>query len=150
MNSRSPTIRNGVFPPGPVRRVRLRSTRAFTLIEVMIALGIFAIGVFGILQLVATNLRNARRIQNSKIDAALVLADLYQTNKLVEGEDEGDFGELYPHFRWRSTIVQSDTNGLFDVSFVIIHPNGIEEPSVATQLWRPESAAGANFPRIGP
>jgi prepilin-type N-terminal cleavage/methylation domain-containing protein len=123
----------------------LRFARAFTLIEVMIAMGIFAIGIFSILELVAANLRNARRIQNSKIDAALVLADLYQTNKLVEGEDEGDFGDLYKGYRWRSVIMQSETNGLFDVGFIIIHPNGTEEPSVATQLWRPESTAGANF-----
>ena len=122
-----------------------RSTRAFTLIEVMIAMGIFAIGIFAILELVATNLRNARRIQNAKVDAGLVIADLYQTNKLVEGIEEGDFGDLYKNFKWRSSIQQVETNGLFQVDFVIIHPNGAEEVNLSTQLWRPDSTAGSSF-----
>src|SRR5580692_2494919 len=49
------------------------SERAFTLLEVMIAAGIFFMCIFAILSLVSTNIRNARLLQEPQVDAGMLL-----------------------------------------------------------------------------
>ncbi len=58
--------------------------RAFSLMEVMIAMGIFFMSVFVILSLVSSSLQNARRLQRPMVDAAMIASELSLTNKLVE------------------------------------------------------------------
>lgn len=124
-----------------------RPKAAFTLLEVMIASGIFFMAIFAILSLVSGNLRNARRLQEPPVDAGMLLADLCQTNKLTEGSDSGDFGELYPGYRWTSDIRQVSTNGLFKVEYTVSRPGGEpnSDTSLSAWLYRPDSPAGANF-----
>ena len=81
-----------------------RGKAAFTLLEVMIAMGIFFLAVFAILALVSSNLRNARLLQEPVVDASMVIGDLYQTNILTEGTTDGDFGDLYPGYKWMYNI----------------------------------------------
>ena len=74
----------------------VHSTRAFSLVEVMIALAIFFMAVFAILALMSTVLKNARLLQSKKgVDAGLVAAQLCLTNKLTEEVESGDFGDMY-------------------------------------------------------
>ena len=113
----------------------------------MIAAGIFFMAVFAILALVTSTLRNARLLQRPQVDAGMLLSDLVQTNKLMEGSDSGDFGDVYPGYHWSSDIRQVGSNGLFQVDYVVIAPgNG---PHAATALsailYRPDSPAGAAF-----
>ncbi len=124
-----------------------RPRDAFTLLEVMIASGLFFMAIFAILSLVSSNLRNARLLQEPQVDAGLLLADLCQTNKLTEGSDSGDFGELYPGYRWTSDVRQISTNGLFKVEYVVSRPGGDanSDKSLSTLLYRPDSPAGAGF-----
>src|SRR5689334_18596540 len=68
---------------------------AFTLLEVMIAMGIFFMAVFTILALVSSSLRNARALQETEVDPSMLAAQLSLTNRLVEGEQSGDFGDFY-------------------------------------------------------
>ena len=68
-----------------IGRRRGREQRAFSLLEVMIAIGIFFMAVFAILGLVSSSLENARRLQRPIVDASPVAGYLLQTNKLVEG-----------------------------------------------------------------
>ena len=117
---------------------------AFTLLEVMIAMGIFFVTVFSILDLVAANLRYARRLQQVRVDCGLVIADLYQTNKLEEGTDEGDFGDLYPGYHWQQFIEHDDadgTNGFFRVQYILIHPDNTAETNLSALMWKPDSPA---------
>ena len=65
--------------------LRARGQRAFSLLEVMIAIGIFFVAVFAILGLVSSSLANARRLQRPIIDAGELAGELSLTNKLVEG-----------------------------------------------------------------
>ena len=44
--------------------------RAFSLLEVMIAIAIFFLSVFAILSLVSQSLSNARRLQRPQVDAS--------------------------------------------------------------------------------
>ena len=118
-----------------------RAKRAFTLLEVMIAMGIFFMCIFAILEVVATSLKAARALQQPPVDVSLVIDDLWQTNKLQEGSDSGDFGELFPGYEWASDTSLSGTNGLFQVDFLVTHQgdgaNKATEMSVL--MWRPDS-----------
>ena len=123
------------------RSERLRPLAAFTLLEVMIAMGIFFMCIFAILEVVATNLRGARSLQNPPVDVSLLIDDLYQTNKLHEGPDSGDFGELFPGYEWTSDTTLVATNGLFKVEFLVTHRGAGEntQTHMSVLLWRPES-----------
>ena len=81
---RRPLARLTRFFRGPAPR--FQTTRAFTLIEVMIACGIFFMATFAILALVSTTLRNARALQHGDVDAGMAAAQIYQllkTNRQV-------------------------------------------------------------------
>jgi hypothetical protein len=114
---------------------------AFTLLEVMIAMGIFFMCIFAILEVVATNLRAARILQQQPVDVSLLIADLYQTNKLTDGTDSGDFGDLFPGYTWKSETSDFETNGLKKVEFLVTHRGGgpRDETRMTVLLWRPDS-----------
>lgn len=118
---------------------RLRNS--FTLLEVMIAMALFFMAVFAILNVVSQGLGAARSLQIEWPDLGLLSADLLQTNRLDEGVESGDFGDLHPNFRWRREIMEVATNGLFQINFTIQGVvNGRPREFTSTLLlWRPES-----------
>jgi hypothetical protein len=108
--------------------------RAFTLMEVMIAAGIFFMAIFTILALVSTSLRNARALRQIDVDAGMVAAQLYKTNKLTEGIDSGDFGDLYPNFSWETDSEQIESNGLWQVD-IIVKRRDLKNPVDVMSVW---------------
>lgn len=127
-----------------VRRMPFaRQAAAFTLLEVMIALAIFFMAVFTILDSTSQSLSAARLLQQKEVmpDARFLLADLWPTNKLEEGIEEGDFGDLYPEFTWIRETTLIGTNGLFRVDFTIQGVVGRRplESKASVQLWAPDS-----------
>lgn len=132
-------------------RVRARGARshqarhALTLLEVMIALAMFFTAVFAILGLVSNTLANARALQRPPVDAGVLAAQLVLTNRLYEGHDSGDFGDLYPGYTWEREIYEVSSNGLFRVDFVVRGPASKgpgAESHLSILLFRPESPAG--------
>ncbi len=122
-----------------------RGDAAFTLAEVMIASGIFFMAIFAILALVTTTLRNARGLQHRNVDAGMLAAQLSLTNRLYEGTDSGDFGDLYPGYSWRSEDNEVLSNGLHAVEFVISHRVGGQEVEtrMTVLFFRPDSPPGS-------
>src|SRR5690348_13875257 len=84
----------------------VRARRAFSLVEVMIAIAIFCMSTFVILALVSSALSNARRLQRPMVDAAMIASELSLTNKLVEEFQSGDFGKAYPGYSWSANITE--------------------------------------------
>lgn len=123
------------------RRPRRSLVQSFTLLEVMIAMALFFMAVFAILNVVSQGLRAARGFQREWPDVGLLTTELLLTNRLVEGIEEGDFGEFHPNFQWRREIVEIATNGLFQVRFSIHGAvDGRQlESTVSLLLWRPDS-----------
>jgi hypothetical protein len=147
---------SGQEAPGRLTRwcARARAPRhedAFTLIEVMIALAIFFIAIFTILESTSMSLRAAQGLQLRIPDATSLIADLSLTNKLEEGIVTGDFGDIYPECAWTRETYQVATNGLFQIDFTIQWFNGKRpvESRTSILLWRPESAVPTSGGRRG-
>lgn len=120
---------------------RNRTGAAFTLLEVMIAVAIFFVAVFAILELVSQNLRYIHNLQKPQVDIGALAAELTLTNSLEEGVESGDFGDLYPNATWTRNVEEVGTNGLFQVDFTVIEDNGDKpvETHLAILLYRPNS-----------
>jgi hypothetical protein len=110
----------------------------------MIAMGIFFMATFAILGLVSNTLRNARALHQDSVDPAMLAAQLSITNKLGEGSDSGDFGDLYPDYAWTREIYEVGSNGLFQVDFTVRHRYGRNksETHLSVLFFRPESQTG--------
>lgn len=116
-------------------------TAAFTLLEVLIAMGIFALAIFAILDLVNQNLRGARLLQPHSADPTLVIQDLMLTNRLEESSSSGDFGKSFPGYTWTRDIFLVSTNGLFEVDVAVFRDGGGENgvTKMSLLMFRPSS-----------
>lgn len=125
-------------------RAVARRRRAFSLLEVMIAIGIFFMSTFVILSLVSSSLANARRLQRPMVDAAMIASELSLTNQIVEMNQDGDFGKLYPGYNWTANITEVQSNKLFQVDYVV-HRDGSKEvmQTMSVLFFRPQSPAGS-------
>jgi Tfp pilus assembly protein PilV len=124
-----------------------RSQQAFSLLEVMIAMGIFFVAIFGILGLMSQNLAAARRLQRQDVDITMLAAQLSLTNRLEEGFESGDFGDVFPDALWSRTITEVSSNGFFRVDFSVHQPTHnprapLTEQHLSILLYRPNSAGG--------
>ncbi|HTY87718.1 MAG TPA: hypothetical protein VMB80_09665 [Candidatus Acidoferrum sp.] len=123
--------------------------RAFSLLEVMVAIGIFFMGTFAILGLVSTSLGNARRLQRPIVDAGLVASELVLTNKLVEGVYTGNLGEFLgkscQDYSFTYAVEETQTNKLFKVDIIL--QDDARGHAVVSKLslllFRPQSPAGS-------
>jgi Tfp pilus assembly protein PilV len=113
---------------------------AFSLLEVMIACGIFFMAVFAILAMISGVLRNARSLRRVELDAGMVAAQVSNTNKLYEGSASGDFGKMYQDYSWEAETSWAGTNGLFQVD-IVVRRRGMQKPVDVMSIWlyRPES-----------
>jgi type II secretion system protein I len=128
----------------------------FTLMEVMIACGIFFMATFAILALVSTTLRNARALQRRDIDAGMAASQVYETlktNRMEQGSMSGDFGEGYPGFSWEA-VWDLDwdsgvTNGLLKVDIVVNRRgNRLPTDSLSIRVFAPDARSGQGQPNF--
>ena len=112
---------------------------AFTLIEVMIAIAIFVMAMFTILAVLSAGLHAASILRNNGPTAGMVAGQLSLTNKLEEGSESGDFGEIYKGYHWTSECREVASNGLFQVDFTVINSGGNPESTLTAIFYRPDS-----------
>ena len=136
-----------------------RRCRAFSLLEVMIAIGIFFLAVFAILSLVSQSLANARRLQRPLVDASSEMAKWAATNILIEGVYQGSLGDsdhlgkAYSDYSYTTEIIETGSNHLYTVRSVIqLNTGNREIISDLTELrYAPKSPPGSldggNFTR---
>jgi Tfp pilus assembly protein PilV len=113
---------------------------AFTLLEVMIACGIFFTATFAILALVSQTLRNARVLRHVEVDASMAAAEMFKTNVLFEGSESGDFGNAYPEYTWERVYTPVESNGLWQID-IILRKHGASKPvdTMSILLFTPNS-----------
>lgn len=122
-------------------------SHAFTLLEVAIASAVLAVALFAILTLCITNLRTARALGRVHVDPSSVAALLSLTNRLEEGVESGDFGDVNPGYTWTRRISEFDfgnggvSNGLFLVEVEVAGGSGPKPDRTTMQflLYRPDS-----------
>jgi type II secretory pathway pseudopilin PulG len=128
--------------------VEHRRPRAFTLIEVMIALGIFFMALFAILGLISQLLRNARAFQNKKHVDAEMVHDYFLavTNRVTEGLESGafsdlaDFNDEYRDYTWEKETFFYASNGLWQVDYRVINRRlGTVESAISTLYFDPNT-----------
>lgn len=134
-----------------------RHARAFSLLEVMIAIAIFFVASFAILGLISTSLNNVRLLQRPSVDASPVLATWMATNSWVEGHYHGNLGDEYMlgkeyrDYNWDLDIIEIRSNHLYLADCVITTANGRREAisHLATTAYKPQSPAGTLDGAIG-
>jgi len=122
--------------------IRNRRRDALSLLECMIAIAAFFIAVFAILALVSQSLQNARMLQRPIVDAGMLASELSLTNQIVEAVESGDFGKVYPGWKWTADITEVMTNKLFEVDYVVQRDDGSRPEKMSILLYRPQSPAG--------
>jgi Tfp pilus assembly protein PilV len=110
------------------------SRRAFTLLEVMIAVGILFMCLFAVLALVANSLGSARKLQQHRtIDTGSVAGTIYvmlvNTNQLAEGQIDVDLDEMYPGCKCYAELNQVASNGLCQIDFLVQRNQRLEVQS---------------------
>jgi len=122
----------------PSSIVLRRSRGAFTLIEVMIALGIFFMATFSILALVSNILRNARGLQRPQVDAGMAAAIYVNTNRFSVGSVSGDLSDSLPDFSYEVGTDEFATNGLLQAEVVLRRRGGHQTPdSISILVFDP-------------
>lgn len=114
----------------------------FTLLEVMIAVGIFFMVAFTILALVSQCLRQAGALQQMRSPVGSLAAQTVLTNQLEEGVESGDFEDIFPDHRWSRDVYEAGTNGLYEVKLTVTR-SGSSKPDgeMTLYLFRPEGGA---------
>jgi prepilin-type N-terminal cleavage/methylation domain-containing protein len=137
-------------------RIKPRPSRAFTLLEVIIAMAIFFVAMFSVMQLMSRGLGMARSLQQDMPSPGMIAAELAQmaaTNRIDDGGSySGDFEflapEIYPDFKWAAQTYQYASNGLFKADIVVVgERNGQPvERAMSVFLFSPRSATPGGMP----
>jgi prepilin-type N-terminal cleavage/methylation domain-containing protein len=122
---------------------------AFTLMEVMIAIGVFCVGVFAILDVVATVMHGARLLNKPMVDAGVIASEFAQTNQIVDGTtglgDLSEFlGDTYKGYDYAYTANEVESNRLYQVDVAVTSdsPGKPTVSKISYLLYRPLSPAG--------
>jgi len=124
-----------------------RATTAFTLIEVMIAIAIFFMCMFAILGIFGAGLHSALLLRRDGPTPGMIASELSLSNELDEGTLSGDFGDMYPNYRWTTDVSEAATNGLYRLDISVIAPQGTVDSTMSILLYRPQQGGGLN--RLG-
>ena len=121
----------GERPEDLGRTSRLHPCRhaAFTLLEVMIAVGVLFMCLFAVLALLGNSLASARRLQQHRaLDggsiAGLIYVQLSNTNQVNEGSIDVDIKDMYPDYRCEADVTSVGTNGLGQIDFLVTRSQG--------------------------
>jgi Tfp pilus assembly protein PilV len=106
------------------RNTHRKDREAFTLLEVMIAVGVLFMCLFAVLALLTNSLASARKLQQHRdIDtssiAGMIYVQLINTNTVNEGAVEVNLEEMFPGSKCRADLTQVGSNGLCQVDFEV-------------------------------
>ncbi|MEW6324717.1 MAG: prepilin-type N-terminal cleavage/methylation domain-containing protein [Nitrospirota bacterium] len=112
---------------------RRHNSRGFTLVEVLLALGILAVALVALLTL--RNRDVALQAQSRHLVTATALAkskleEISVIDGAHEGEQSGDFGEDYPAYRWTRVAAPAPLLGWMELHVEVSWPEGAREERV--------------------
>lgn len=104
------------FAPEAFSGDRIRpSCRGFTLLEVMVALGIMAIVLVSVYRLQSQTITmnvESRFYTQAPLLARAVLTRLEQSKERELMSDQGDFGREFPGYQWKITVAEAPSEAL--------------------------------------
>jgi len=95
-------------------------------------------GMFALLGVLSSCLHSAVILQKNAPTAGMAVAQLTLTNKLEQVSQAGNFGELYPDYRWELNPHEILTNGLFQVDVTVYHQSQVFS-TMSILLFKPDS-----------
>lgn len=116
------------------KHLKVKSADAFTLVEVMIACGIFFMAMFAILGVLSQCVRAVGSLQKDAPTAGMVAAMAMTNEKWEEGSDSGDFGNFYPDYTWETQTnlyegIQPGQDGaappFFELDIIVKHKGDV-------------------------
>lgn len=116
----------------------------FTLLEIVIALGLIATALMAVFRLQAQNLdlqSEAKFITVANQLARERIARIQASDTLSEGETSGDFGEDYPEYTYREEISEMpDMEELYKIRLSVLLEREVvvKNLSLETYLFRPK------------
>jgi hypothetical protein len=118
-----------------------RHAAAFTLVEIMVATGIFFMAMFALLGVMSAGVHAAAILRNSGPTAGMIAAEMSVSNTLEPGSLMGTFSDIpiYQEYHWVSDCQIVTTNGLFKMDFVVLDANGVQVSTLSTLFYKPDS-----------
>lgn len=116
--------------------------RGFTLIEVVISMGLITIALLAVFRLQAQNLDLQSEAQFITLANHLAqdrMSQIQAGDELTEGSSSGDFGDDFPYFSYREEISEMpDLENLFKVkvSVFLDKKKATKDLSIETYLYR--------------
>ena len=132
-----------------IRFRNFRPNAAFTLLEVLIAIVLFFMALFAILDVTMQSMRAAHALSRTGPTAGEAAALLSaSTNKYQEGIVSDTFDQtLYPDCSWEANMTLVGTNGMYQADIVVIKKDHIHD-AMTILLYDPNGSAngggGAN------
>ncbi len=108
----------------------------FTLLELMVALVILALGIVGLMRAVSQGMAATAQIRD--VTAATTLAQMKMeelaSNVMdLPAESNGDFGDEAPEFSWRAVAEETDIEGLKKITVTVLWQRGNRQQSVTLE-----------------
>ena len=132
---------------------RSDAERAFSLVEVMVAILVLGVAVAGLTRGLTTALSSAKESElqtTAALFAAGQIEELRAEGGLTDGTTEGNCGEGLEMYRWRETVSKTDTDGLHNVTVTIEKSqSGQEIYELRTLLFEPTEQSGDKAKRGG-
>jgi len=102
--------------------IRIRKTKAFSLVEMLAALSIFGLGVIGTMEVFSTSIRSTSAslgYTNAALLARRVMEETIAEGVLMDWEDSGDFGLEHPNHSWTLTVTETEDLDLYQADVVV-------------------------------
>lgn len=108
----------------------------FTLLELMVALVILALGIVGLMRAVSQGMAATAQIRD--VTAATTLAQMKMEELAsnvadLPAESSGNFGDEAPEFSWRAMAEETDIEGLKKITVVVLWQRGNRQQSVTLE-----------------
>lgn len=121
-----------------------RRRRGLTLLEVVVAMAVLAIGITAVLGAISAFLRANDGVASYSRGVGLaqqVVAELERNDTLDPGPYEGSFNDIAPGYTWTAQIATADDEGLYPVRVTVLWANETCRYTLDTSL-RPHARPG--------